>query len=197
MPQKGIDKQTVLEAAISMVAEGGYGSFSMHRLAARLGVKTASLYNHVESVAEVNMAVARRAVSELRSALDEAAYGISEPRAALKTLAVAYRQYAHENPELYQVIINLPLLEDRQIMELGKEIIEPMMRPLAHWAGSRQEQLHCARSLRSMLHGFVALEATGYFESAEASADDSYGFMIDTFLNGLPHNTTDKNNQLD
>lgn len=72
-----------------------------------------------------------------------------------------------------------------------------MMRPLAHWAGSRQEQLHCARSLRSMLHGFVALEATGYFESAEASTNDSYGFMIDAFLNGLPHSTMGRVKQSD
>lgn len=192
MPQKGIDKQTVFDAAISMVTEGGYDSFSMHRLAARLGVKTASLYNHVDSVAEVNMAIAKRAVSELRSELDKAAGGISNPRAALKALAVAYRQYAHENPEMYQVIISLPLLKDRQIMELGKAIIEPMMRALAHWAASSQDQLHRARSLRSMLHGFVALEATGYFESAEASTDGSYEFMIDTFLTCLPNKTVGK-----
>ena len=187
MASKGIDRQSILDTAISMVAEGGFESFSMHRLAARLGVKTASLYNHVQSVAEVNMGIASHAVSRLRGAMDEATSGITNPAAALKTMAAAYRQYAHENPELYQVIINLPLLDDRQIMQLGKVIIEPMMRPLTHWAGSRQEQLHCARSFRSMLHGFVSLEATGYFESAEASADDSYSFMIEAFLNGLPH----------
>lgn len=186
MIQKGIDKNHIISAAISIVEESGYAGFSMHRLAVRLGVRTASLYNHIESLAEVNAGIARHAVAALRHTMDESTQGISDPKLALKRLAAAYRRYAHQNPALYEVIIGLQMIDGKQLKTIGEGIISPIISILGALIDNKPERLHCARAFRSMLHGFVSLEACGYFESAEANVDDSFTCMINSFVDGLP-----------
>jgi AcrR family transcriptional regulator len=184
--QKGIDKNCIISTATSLIEENGYNSFSLHRLAAKLGIKTASLYNHIESLADVNMGIARDAVSKLRKALNDSVGDIQNPGEALMNLAVAYRNYAHQNPELYKVIINLPMMDGTQMKAIGFEIILPMLQVLSICSKDNIQQIHYARAFRSMLHGYVALEATGYFEKTEADANESFLLMIESFIKCLP-----------
>lgn len=50
MPRQGLDKAKVVQAAAELIEEKGLVRFSMAGLAKKLDVKTASLYNHVESL---------------------------------------------------------------------------------------------------------------------------------------------------
>ena len=47
MFHKGLNREGIVEAAKGLIAENGFGEFSMRALAERLGVKTASLYAHI------------------------------------------------------------------------------------------------------------------------------------------------------
>ena len=50
MFHKGMTKKIVVEAAKELIEGTRFGAFSMRALAEKLGVKTASLYTHVESM---------------------------------------------------------------------------------------------------------------------------------------------------
>lgn len=50
---KGITKEKIIEESERLIAEGGLSDFSLHMLAERLGIKTASLYTHVSGIEEV------------------------------------------------------------------------------------------------------------------------------------------------
>ena len=47
---KGLSKELLIEASKQLIEETGIATFSMRALAERLGVKTASLYAHIESM---------------------------------------------------------------------------------------------------------------------------------------------------
>ena len=50
MPKQGLSKESVVQAAIRLIEEKGIDQFSMAKLAQRLNIKTASLYNHIDSL---------------------------------------------------------------------------------------------------------------------------------------------------
>ena len=50
MPKQGLSKESVVQAAIQLIEEKGIDQFSMAKLAQRLNIKTASLYNHIDSL---------------------------------------------------------------------------------------------------------------------------------------------------
>jgi hypothetical protein len=49
---------------------------------------------------------------------------------------------------------------------------------------SEEEAIHTMRGLRSVIHGFVALEAAGVFVMA-SDLDESFHRLIQTFVHGL------------
>ena len=68
MPRMGLNKQSVVDAAITLIEEKGYEHFSMRELADRLQVKTAALYNHVESMDALHLEVGHYAIARLGQA---------------------------------------------------------------------------------------------------------------------------------
>lgn len=53
MAQKRISKDIIVHGATEMIEEMGYGNFSLHELAYRLGVKPSSLYNHMKNLEDL------------------------------------------------------------------------------------------------------------------------------------------------
>ena len=53
MARKGLNTDRIVEAAAELIAEKGFDQFSLRELSDRLGVKTASLYNHISSLSEL------------------------------------------------------------------------------------------------------------------------------------------------
>lgn len=50
MSRNGLSKEKVVKAAVALIEQSGMAEFSMRALADSLQIKTASLYNHVESM---------------------------------------------------------------------------------------------------------------------------------------------------
>jgi len=50
---------------------------------------------------------------------------------------------------------------------------------------SKEETLHFTRGFRSARHGFVSLEAAGFFQSGEADVDKSYEQLVSRLISTL------------
>ena len=50
MAHKGLSPDAVVKAAVELIEQQGRDAFSMRLLAEQLGIKTASLYNHVDNM---------------------------------------------------------------------------------------------------------------------------------------------------
>lgn len=93
--KKGLDTQTILNAAAELAEEKGIENVTLLQVAERLGVKSPSLYNHLSGVRELSLGIARMAISRLEEDVRSAAVGRSKGE-ALMAIAMAYREFEKE-----------------------------------------------------------------------------------------------------
>lgn len=174
---KGLSSEIIFQAAAELVAEKGYDKFSLRELASRLGVKPASIYSHVKNADEISTAVGMRAIAQLSEALEQAS-AVSDDDLAFLSLARAYREFAHQNPELYRAIIGLPRTGDETLRDNEQRTIAPLRRLAERFVHSKSEIVNFQRFLRSAMHGFISLEAAGFMRCSEVPADESYEMLM-------------------
>ena len=183
MARKGINPEVILDCAAKLVEEKGYDRFSLHELADRLGIKTASLYNHLNGISELNANLSQLAIERMYQAMSRAIEGKNK-RDALVSAAHAYRAYAKENPELYRAIIALPSAKDDTLEESTYRIFGLFHDILLEFGLDKPARIHFARAFRSAMHGFVSLEYAGFFKR-EVPADESFSHMVDGLVRSL------------
>lgn len=179
-----ISKEAILDAAVGLVEEHGRPELSMRELAEKLGVKTPSLYNHIESMEQLLVEVCNYAVGDFTAALDGAMEGKARDE-AVRALAAAYRAYAAQHTGLYRVIMAIPAENDAALSKTAAAIPEPFLRALEGYGLDDTQKMHWQRVLRSVLHGFASQEQAGYFVHYPAGTDESFALTVDCFINGL------------
>lgn len=179
--KKKLDAQTILTAAADLAEEKGLENVSLLQVAEKLGVKSPSLYNHLDGMQELSAGIAKLALSRLEEAVRNAAVGRSKED-ALTAVALAYRKFAKENPELYKAILRFPDCRDQSVQEAGHAVVRILYQIMEPYCFSKEETLHFTRGFRSALHGFVSLEAAGFFQSGEANVDESYKQLISRLI---------------
>lgn len=179
----GLDRAAVVEAAAKLVDEEGIEQLSLGRLAERLGIRTPSLYNHVEGLPGLRHELAVYSARDLLAHLTRATIGASRGE-AIRALADAYRAYAKQYPGRYALTLQAPPAEDTQMAALGEELVNVLWAILRPYHFSDETGIHAIRSLRSIVHGFVSLEAAGGF-AMPIQLDDSFHWLINLYIAGL------------
>lgn len=184
MFHKGLNRDAVVAAAKKLVEEKGYNSFSMRALAESVGVKTASLYSHIESMEKLFTEVGLSALKQQR---DEIVKAVGEKRRddAVRAAADAYRQFASEHAELYKLIMQMPHGEDEVLKEAASMTAEPFMLILNDYEMVEEQKMHWQRALRGVMHGFVSEEQAGYFSHYPVDIGESYETAIECMIEGL------------
>ena len=186
MHKKGLTSEEITRAASEMIAEVGYANFSLRDLAARLGVRPSSLYNHVNGIGEINMAVAVDASLQMDRRLAEATRDLPPEEAFLKGLS-EYRAFAAENPEIYKALFALPEQKgDGDFLHRPANFAVRRFREIAkQFELEESDTVHFMRCLRSTLHGFVTLTSGGFLLRGGVPRDESFQFISRMLLNQL------------
>lgn len=179
----GLDRAAVVRAAAALADGEGLEAVTLARLAAELGVRSPSLYNHVAGQEGVRRELALYGVRELGRRLERAAVGKAGDE-ALRAVAHAYRAFAHEHPGLYAATLRAPAPDDAALSAASEDLLAVIMAIFAGFGLTGDDALHATRALRSVTHGFVALEAAGGF-GLPLDLDESYRRLVDTFIAGL------------
>lgn len=182
--KRGLDTQTILNAAAELAEEKGLESVSLLQVANKLGIKSPSLYNHLNGIRELSTGLAKLALTKLEGIIRNAAVGRSKGD-ALTAIAVAYRKFAKENPELYKAILRFPDYSDGGVREAGHAVVRILYQVMEPYHYTKEDTLHFVRGFRSALHGFVSLEEAGFFQGSEANVDKSYEQLVVRFLSTL------------
>ncbi len=169
--------RAVVDAAAGVVEADGASAFTLSRVAAELGVKPPSLYNHVASLDALRRDVALRATEDLATRLGAAAMGRAG-RDALGAVAVAFRRYATSHPGLYELTATARP-DDEEFAEMSFRAIEPVIAALRAFDLDEVAAIHAARTLRAALHGFVALENIGGF-GLDVDVDASFAWLVES-----------------
>ncbi len=183
MPRAGLGPAAVVAAAAELADEVGLAGLAMGLLAERLGVRTPSLYKHVDSLDALRRGVSVRAKRELADALARATVGRAGPD-AVRALADAHRRWARDHPGRYAASLSAARVDDEADRRVSDAALEVLYDVLAGFALPEDRLVDAARALRSALHGFAALEAAGGF-GLPRDVDRSYAFLVDTLVAGL------------
>ncbi len=177
MGKKGLTKENIIEGAIKLVSEKGYKGFSLRELASTLDVKPASLYNHISGIEEINTEVGLFAIHELEDVLLRSIAG-KNFRDALMDISMAYRKFAMDNYQLYETILQLPMSDDELLKGELHRVVKPFIMVLN--LKVREENLvnRYQRMLRSTIHGFITLEASGFLKHCSEASGESFKIII-------------------
>ena len=179
----GLDHEAVVESAAKLVDEEGIDQLTLGRLAERLGIRTPSLYNHVAGLPGLKHDLALYCLRELRDHATRTAIGKSRAEAII-ALADAFRSYARQTPGRYTLTQQAPEPGDRELQLVAQQVIDVVQAILAPYGLSDEEAIHAIRGLRSIVHGFVALEVSGGF-GLPVDLDASFHWLINVFVAGL------------
>ncbi len=182
MPRAGLNRNAVVDIAMTVVDEEGPEMVTLAAVAKRAGVATPSLYKHVENVAVLRSLLARRAMVELAERLGDAAMGRSGDD-AVGALMHAYRSYVVDHPARYHTIPAQPK-DDPLLAEPADRTLDMVLAALRAYDLSGEDLIHAARCLRSAVHGFAVLEAAGGF-GLPADLDTSYHRLVAMTLDGI------------
>lgn len=183
MPRNGLTGERVVQAAALLIEQKGAADFSMRALAESLNVKTASLYNHVQSMDALLSDVCAYAL-RLQYDGEMAAIGGKSGAEAIAALAGAYRDFARDHRQLYRLSVSRASCADPG-SPTARYITEPFMKVLEQRALSDEEKCHWQRVLRGIVHGFVSQEDAGFFSHLPAAVDESFRTAIRCYTDGL------------
>ena len=189
MPRAGLDPATVAEAAAAVSDETGIDRLSMNLVAERLGVKTPSLYKHVDSLAALTRQIAVIGANQMGDALRDAVQGVSG-RDALAAAAHAFRAFVKQYPGRYAATTGArPTGPDDELAPALRRGLDPLRAVLRGYQLDETQEIHSLRMIRSVLHGFADLERSDGFQYA-TDVDETFAWMIDFIDQGLSGKVT-------
>jgi AcrR family transcriptional regulator len=183
MPRAGLNSERVVRAAGELADEHGYANLTLAALANSLGVRQPSLYKHIASLDGLQRSVAVQAKRELSDVLARATVGRSGPD-AVRAMASAYRQWVVEHPGRYAATVRAPSPDDPLDRQASDAVVQVVLDVLAAFDLKGPAGIDAARTLRSALHGFVALESVQGF-GLPRDIERSYEFLVEVLIAGL------------
>jgi AcrR family transcriptional regulator len=186
----GLTREQVVEAAAEIADRDGLGALSLASLASTLGVRSPSLYNHVDGLAGLRRQLTFHASSLLTVELANSVDGL-EGIGALRAVAEQLRSFAHRHPGLYDTLLPAPTPdEDPELAAALREPVTVVASVLEGMDVDPTTVIPLIRALRASVHGFVDLELRGGFGLPD-DIDDSFAVTIDLVIEAIAaHSTT-------
>lgn len=181
--KKGIGRQQVLEAARALSNAEGIEGLSVRALADHLGIRPPSVYAHVDGLDEIKRSLALWGHQALAETLRDSAVGLSGP-AALFEMCTAYLQFVRTEPGLYSATVPTPQPEDVPLRQAADQWLAVFYKVFAGLSLDEEAQIHALRGLRSIVHGFGTLEASGAFRT-KYDRDLSFRTVLTTFIKAV------------
>ena len=174
MPKAGLSRERVVDIALELGRSGPPASLGAVARAA--GVRTPSLYKHVESASELSSLVAERALTRFADVL-RSEIGSAEGPAAAEEFLHAYRRFATSDPHLFSLIPIQPG-NDPRLRPIAQRLMHDLATALGFSGLSSPDALHALRFLRAVADGFVRLELAGGF-GEPTSVSESWDHIVE------------------
>jgi AcrR family transcriptional regulator len=184
MPRRpGLDRRVLVGEAALLADERGLDFVTLANLAERLNVRAPSLYNHIDSVDELQKQLSLFALQALADEVTRAAIG-HNGAAGLLAIANAYRTFAKMHPGMYGATLRAVHPDDAAMQKVAGDMLDVLRAVLAPFGLDADVSIHAMRGFRSLVHGFVSLEAAHGFGLPQ-DIDESFQSAIRSFIAGL------------
>jgi AcrR family transcriptional regulator len=175
VPRAGLSRELVVAEAATVADELGYERLTLAAVAERFGVAVPSLYKHVAGLGALRRELALLAITDLGERLDRV---VRADGADLGALAHAYRDFARLHPGRYAATLRAVDPSDEEATSASDAVLTTVLTVLAGYELAGDDGIDAARTLRSALHGFVALERAGGF-GLPRDVDRSFERMVE------------------
>ena len=158
----GVTREMVVDTAEALLVEhGSLDAVTLAAVAGRLGVRTQSLYAHVDGLDALRRELALRSLAPLAEALTASAVGRSGSD-AIEAIALAHARFAERQPGLYEASLRAPG-DDAELVAAAERVMAPMNTVLRSIGFDADEARHHYRAVFSAIHGFATLRGNGLF----------------------------------
>lgn len=157
-----LDRTQVVAAAADIADANGFEALTLAAVAARLDVRIPSLYNHVESLAALKREIGLLALRDIELILTRAAAS-RQGADALLAIARAYYHYNQEHPGRYLAAQRPAAESDQEASSAGTRVVDLLRDVMKPFGLTPRDEIHAVRGFRSLVHGFVGLNAAGGF----------------------------------
>jgi AcrR family transcriptional regulator len=180
---KGLDIPLILQVAAEIADQEGLDSVTLSTIANKLGVKTPSLYNHIQGLSDLRKHLAIYGIGKLKHVVTESTVGKSGDDAVL-SMGLAYVSFVRSHPGLYEATLAATNFTDKAIQMASQEVVQVILLVLKHYDLEPNQAIHMVRGLRSIVHGFASIEMRNGFRM-ELDLDESLKEILLTFIRGL------------
>ena len=153
-------EQHITAAARAIAEAEGWSAVTVRRLADQIEYSQPVLYSHFKNRDAIVSAVALEGFREIKTALHQAAHASTDSRQARQSVALAYLDFARDNPALYEAMFTMPtelLFAEGDTKSELREAFEV----LAAVVPSSLNVDVATETFWAALHGLVQLESSG------------------------------------
>jgi AcrR family transcriptional regulator len=177
-----VDHTRVIDVAAALADEHGLDAVTLAMVAGELGLRSQSLYAHVDGIQGLRHGLALRGHALLADRLGHAAMARTGSD-ALRSVVCAMAEFARQHPGLYQASLRSPG-ESPAIAAASDRTVAPLMAVLRSFGLEGDDLVHHYRVIWSSVHGFVTLRHAGLM-SWPADPDLSFDLMVTMFVHEL------------
>lgn len=153
-------EQRITAAARQIAEADGWSAVTVRRLADEIEYSQPVLYSHFKNRDAIVSAVALEGFREIKTALHQAAQTSNDSRQARENVAVAYLDFARDNPALYEAMFTMPT--DLLFAEaVTKSELRQAFEMLAAVVPSSLDVDVATETFWAALHGLAQLERSG------------------------------------
>jgi len=184
-------RELILVSTTELIESEGLAGLSAREIARRIGYSPGTLYNVFDNLDDLVLTIEGRLLDRLALALQEVAENDS-PHVRLKNIAMAYLQFTHDNPRLWNLLFEHHMQSEANIPHWYQEKLETLLAEVEREIGRLIPTAHddqvkrSARVLWAGVHGITSLSTTDKLaivttEAASPLVED----LIDHYLTGL------------
>lgn len=191
-----LTREDVVTAAVVCLQRDGNSGLGVNRVARELGIRPPSIYKHIAGNEALRRAVAAEGMRLLTEYLRHYAVDTKQEDCSVRTIAHAVRQFFHQNQALHQVMTTTIVdASDPGFQAIKQSFLRLNMTALEPFKLNNNDFIHALRMFVSMCHGFVLLEQSQQFKEPQ-SQDESYEWLIDTFILGVKKRSEESSQDL-
>ena len=179
----GLQKDTILEAAAKMADEKGVASVTLKALAEELGVKSPSLYKHIDGLEELSRELMLYGWRLLDQDVTTAAVGKAKDD-AIMAICYAYRDFVAQHKGLFEAMQWYNMYQSEEHLKATEGVVAVLFKVLSAYQLTEEQKVHIVRTLRGFLQGFLTIESHGGYGNPLPVAD-TFDFALKTILMGI------------
>ena len=182
MAKRFLTRDLIVSIAFRMIDEGGTESFSVRKLASKLGVQVSSLYNHIDNEYDLLLEVAKLAADMYAETIELEIDGLTLDESLYKGGDV-FRTFVNEHKYLYELLLDRRWIGDPEFDKVNETFTMPITNYLNQFNITDQAARdHIYVALRVVSHGFGSLDSNGIFDGLSVDTTESYHLMMKSVI---------------